>query len=79
VAFVLSKEIRHRADARTLECVARNSCVKLRADGPRPKAVIGSAGSYPAMTSRMSAASVTVRAMGPTSSCVWLFGMSRCG
>ena len=28
------------------------------------------------MTSSMSAASVTVRAMGPTSSCVWLFGMT---
>ena len=37
---------------------------------------MGSAGSYPAMTSRMSAASVTVRAIGPTSSCVWLFGMT---
>src|SRR5258707_14317420 len=43
---------------------------------PLPKAVMGSAGSYPAITSSSSAASVTVRVIGPTSCCVRLFGMT---
>ena len=39
-----------------------------------PKAVMGSSGSYPAITASMRAASATERVRGPASSCVLLMG-----
>ena len=39
-----------------------------------PNAVMGSSGSYPAITASMRAASATERVMGPASSCVLLMG-----